>query len=48
MVRQISVLDNVYAIITNRDIIILRKADYVKVYESDYFEFLKQESVKND
>ena len=47
-VKDIHVIDNFIALITNKDLIMLRKSDGVKMYENDYLEQIKETAFKND
>ena len=47
-VKDIHVIDNFIALITNKDLIMIRKSDGVKLYENDYFEQIKETTFKND
>ena len=47
-VKDIHVIDNFIALITNKDLIMLRKSDGVKIYENDYLEQIKETAFKND
>ena len=47
-VKDIHVIDNFIALITNKYLIMLRKSDGVKIYENDYLEQIKETAFKND
>jgi hypothetical protein len=47
-VKDIHVIENFIALITNKDLIMLRKSDGVKMYENDYLEQIKETAFKND
>ena len=47
-VKDIHVIENFIALITNKDLIMLRKSDGVKMYENDYLEQIKETALKND
>ena len=47
-VKDIHVIDNFIALITNKDLIMIRKSDGVKIYENDYLEQIKETAFKND
>lgn len=47
-VKEIHVIDNFIALITNKDLIILRKSDGVKIYDNDYLEQIKESAFKSD
>lgn len=47
-VKDIHIFDNFIAFITNKDIIIIRRIDGVKIYEKDYFDQVKEMAQKKD
>jgi len=47
-VKDLHVIENFVLIITNKDIIIVRRSDNVKLYETEYLEGLKQWSQRKD
>ena len=47
-VKDIHVIENFIALITSKDLIMLRKSDGVKIYENDYLEQIKETAFKND
>ena len=47
-VKDIHLIDNFIAIITHKDLIIIRRSDGMKIYERDYLDQIKEIAVKND
>jgi hypothetical protein len=47
-IKDIHIVDNFIIITTNKDLIILRQSDGVKLVEKEYFDKIKELSLKND